>query len=125
MAGNWVRLDRGGNGETIALALPVITPGSTLSPAHPVVLPPVGRLAADTGDTVGWPLGVMSAKRIVTDRPMARVTQELGRRSYAFGAYCISPLPNDQSSRATSTRLIHTSSLRTPAFARMPSATAR
>ncbi len=44
---------------------------------------------------------------------------------HAFCAYCISPLPNDQSSRATSTRLIQTSSLRTPTLAWMPSAMAR
>jgi hypothetical protein len=34
-----------------------------------------------------------------------------------FGPYCISPLPNDQSSRPVSTRLIHTSSFRTSPFA--------
>lgn len=39
------------------------------------------------------------------------------RRAYSCGAYCISPLPNDQFSRGTSTRLIHTSSLRRPVFA--------
>jgi inner membrane component-like transport protein len=34
-----------------------------------------------------------------------------------LGAYCISPLPNDQSSRPESTRLIQMSCLRTPCLA--------
>ena len=33
-----------------------------------------------------------------------------------FGPYCISPFPKDQSSRPVSTRLIQTSSFRTPPF---------
>jgi hypothetical protein len=39
-----------------------------------------------------------------------------GSRRYCFGGYCISPLPKDQFSGKTSTRLIKTSCLRTPAF---------
>jgi hypothetical protein len=44
------------------------------------------------------------------------------RHPLHFGPYCISPLPKDQSSRPVSTRLIHTSSFRTPAFAWISSA---
>jgi hypothetical protein len=51
-------------------------------------------------------------------RACSGVMRSAPRRPTAhFGAYCISPLPNDQSSRDVSTRLIHTSSLRTPPFA--------
>src|ERR1700716_1518755 len=46
-----------------------------------------------------------------SSEPMARLGR--GDLSFHFGAYCISPSPNDQSSRFVSTRLIQISSFRT------------
>ena len=40
----------------------------------------------------------------------------VGTGRYCLGAYCISPLPNDQFSGKTSTRLMKTSCLRTSAL---------
>ncbi len=48
-----------------------------------------------------------------------------GVTSVYFGAYCISPFPNDQSSRALSTRVIQTSCLRMPILALRSSAILR
>lgn len=49
---------------------------------------------------------------------LVRTPRGLLRRSATlqthFGPYCIAPLPKDQSSLASSTRLIQTSSFRTP-----------
>jgi hypothetical protein len=52
----------------------------------------------------------------------ARPAYRTPLNSHYFGAYCISPLPKDQSSRAESTKLIQISSFRTFSFSCISSA---
>src|ERR1700730_9313477 len=55
------------------------------------------------------------------DRSLSCEASNAAEQHY-FGAYCISPLPKDQSSRAESTRLIQISSFRTFPFSCISSA---